>query len=123
MNFCIKAISTNKNARPIKKGDNLTARENESFLESINLMIILNIIKPITRLKSGDITQLKTTPARFPKLITENPPAMIPKPIMAPTIEWVVDTGKDFHVAKLTHRAADNNLIARSYLIHAQVNR
>ena len=30
----------------------------------------------------------------------------IPNPIMAPTIEWVVDTGNDFQVAKLTHNAA-----------------
>ena len=50
--------------------------------------------------------QLNTTAASFIQLITENPPAMIPKPIIAPTIEWVVETGKDFQVAKLTHREA-----------------
>jgi hypothetical protein len=29
----------------------------------------------------------------------------MPKPIMAPTMEWVVETGRDFHVAKETQRA------------------
>ncbi len=47
--------------------------------------------------------QLITAVASFIQLMTENPPAMIPKPIIAPTIEWVVETGKDFQVAKLTH--------------------
>ena len=50
--------------------------------------------------------QLATTAASLAKLMTENPPAMMPKPIIDPTIEWVVETGKDFQVAKLTHRAA-----------------
>ncbi len=58
------------------------------------------------RLNTGEIIQLSITAPSFPQLITENPPASIPNPIMAPTIEWVVDTGSDFHVAKETHRAA-----------------
>ena len=52
------------------------------------------------------MTQLITTAASFIQLITENPPATIPKPIIAPTIECVVETGRDFQVAKLTHSAA-----------------
>ena len=39
-------------------------------------------------------------------MMTVNPPAIIPKPIIAPTIEWVVETGSDFQVAKLTQSAA-----------------
>ena len=34
---------------------------------------------------------------------------MMPKPIIDPTIEWVVDTGRDFQVAKLTQSAAASN--------------
>ena len=60
----------------------------------------------MTRLNTGDIIQLITTAANLAQLMTESPPAMIPKPIIAPTIEWVVDTGSDFQVAKLTQRAA-----------------
>ena len=30
----------------------------------------------------------------------------MPNPIIEPTMEWVVETGRDFHVAKLIHRAA-----------------
>ena len=57
-------------------------------------------------LKIGDTTQLSTTSPSLAQLTTEKPPAMIPKPIMAPTMEWVVETGSDFHVARLTHRDA-----------------
>ena len=60
-------------------------------------MIILN---------TGETIQLMTTAKSLPKLMTENPPAMMPNPIMAPTIECVVETGRDFQVAKLTHSAA-----------------
>ena len=60
----------------------------------------------LARRVDGEITQLATTATNFPQLITENPPAMIPKPIMAPTMEWVVETGRDFQVANDTHRAA-----------------
>ncbi len=58
------------------------------------------------RLKTGDIIQLKTTAANLAQLMTAKPPAMIPKPIINPTIEWVVETGNDFQVAKLTQSAA-----------------
>ena len=47
-----------------------------------------------------------TTAPSFIQLMTENPLAMIPEPIMAPTIEWVVETGKDFQVEKFTHKEA-----------------
>ena len=63
-------------------------------------------MNPITRLNMGEIIQLKTTAPSFPQLITSVPPAMIPKPIMAPTMAWVVDTGKERQVAKDTHKAA-----------------
>jgi hypothetical protein len=43
----------------------------------------------------GEMIQLITTVASFIQLIIENPPAMIPKPVIAPTIEWVVETGKE----------------------------
>ena len=42
-------------------------------------------------------------------LILAVPPATMPNPIMAPTMEWVVDTGSDFQVANETHRAADRS--------------
>ena len=43
--------------------------------------------------KTGETTQLATIDATFPQLTTS---ALIPtaaKPTIAPTIEWVVDTG------------------------------
>ena len=101
-----KDRTTTKSVIPIKTGDRLNDLINAFFLTRINLTIVLNIKKEITRLKTGEITQLITTAASLAQLMTEKPPAMMPKPIMAPTIEWVVDTGNDFQVAKLTHSAA-----------------
>ena len=91
---------------PINKGDNFKDQANESFLDRISRVMALNMMKPITRANTGEMIQLNTTASSLPQLITENPPAMMPKPIMAPTIEWVVDTGSDFQVANDTHRAA-----------------
>ena len=91
---------------PIKIGDDFRALMKGSFLERMVLIIIFNIPKAIIKLKIGEIIQLKTTAPNLPQLMTEKPPAIIPKPIMEPTIEWVVETGKDFQVAKLTQSAA-----------------
>ena len=90
----------------MKNGDSFRALAKASFLFNINFIIILNITKAITRLKTGEITQMATTAASLPQLMTLKPPAMIPNPIIAPTIECVVETGSDFQVAKLTHKAA-----------------
>jgi len=113
MSSCLPGGVLNRNDRattneaiPIKIGDSFRAQTNESFLTRISLTIILNIKKAMIRLKTGDYTQLSTTAASLVQLMTEKPPAMIPKPIIAPTIEWVVETGNDFQVAKLTQRAA-----------------
>ena len=43
--------------------------------------------------KKGETIQEMTIPKTFHHLMTEAPPAMIPKPIIAPTMEWVVETG------------------------------
>ena len=100
LNNLIAGLATTKKViAPVKKGDNFSARSNEFFLERINRTIILNVTNPITRLNIGDMTQLSTTAPSFNQLITVKPPAMIPKPIIAPTMEWVVETGSDFQVA------------------------
>ncbi len=67
--------------------------------------MILNMHQAISILKTGDVIQPATAASSFPQLTIAKPRAMMPKPIMAPTIEWVVETGSDFQVAKLTHRA------------------
>lgn len=85
---------------------NFSEKQRTLVKDIISLTIILNIIKAIIMLKKGEIIQLITTAASLPHLITEKPPAIIPKPIIAPTIAWVVETGRDFQVAKLTHKAA-----------------
>ena len=84
----------------------MSAQWKASLLRRTNLTMMLNMLQAIIRLKMGDMTQLATTAPSLPQLMTVNPPAMMPNPIMAPTMEWVVDTGSDFQVAKLTHRAA-----------------
>ena len=93
-------------ASPINAGDSFSALTNDPFATRITFTIILNIAKAKTRLKTGEITQLRTTAASWDQLMTVKPPAMIPNPIMAPTIECVVETGNDFQVAKPTQRAA-----------------
>ncbi len=72
---------------PIYSGDNFNARPKVSFLERICFTIILNKKKAMAILKSGEMIQLMTTPTSLPQLTTENPPAIIPNPIMAPTMD------------------------------------
>ena len=91
---------------PIKTGESRRACCNAFFFERIDRTMNLNIRNEIIRLKRGEMIQLKATARSLPQFTTENPPATMPKPIMAPTIEWVVDTGSDFKVEKLTHSAA-----------------
>ena len=90
----------------MKIGDSLKAHRKASLLRRTNLTMILNMLQLMIRLNTGDMIQLATTAPSLPQLMTANPPAIIPNPIMAPTMEWVVDTGSDFQVAKLTHKAA-----------------
>ncbi|MPN36683.1 hypothetical protein SDC9_184193 [bioreactor metagenome] len=58
---------------------------------------------------TGEITQLAAMLLIVPQLAAFMPPAAMPAPRTAPTMEWVVDTGAPMAVAKFSHKAPASN--------------
>ena len=98
-----KIINT---VKAIRKGDSIAM----DFLRfedlKINLISNLKIMKASSPANRGEIIQDKTTCPNFPQLTISLPPATNPNPIKAPIIEWVVEIGKDFQVAKVIQNPA-----------------
>ena len=61
----------------------------------------------------GEMIHPKTMLSSLNQLTTDGPPTMRPKPIIAPTMECVVETGRLLTVARNTHkepaRSAESN--------------
>ena len=62
------------------------------------------ITKASTPPISGDVTHEATICATLPQLTASTPSATAPKPTIAPTIEWVVETGSPMRVAHQQQR-------------------
>ncbi len=87
----------------MKKGPVFLAETRGSSLPSMSLVMSLKVKKASMHPNTGERTQLAATWPTFPQETTPTPPAIKPKPIIAPTMEWVVEIGIDFQVAKVTH--------------------
>ena len=68
-----------------------------------------NIAAATTPPNTGEITQLAAICPIFAQSTIAKPLAAMPEPIMAPTIECVVETGAPTAVAMFSHKAAANN--------------
>ena len=78
-------------------------------LSSMNFLALKNIKNDIVPAVIGDITQLDAIVPTLDQDTASKPREITTKPTIAPTIEWVVDTGHPFLLAINNHVPAAIN--------------
>ncbi len=91
----------------IKMGVVLATPPVVSILASTALSMNRNITKAPAAVNSGERIHEVTMYITCFQLTADNPPATIPNPIIAPTMEWVVETGRFWYVARHTQSEAE----------------
>ncbi len=102
-----------KKVSPTKKGLHRRAFTNMSGLDRIRFRMNRNIRNAIRLARKGEMIQERAISKTFVHWMTATPPVISPKPIMAPTTEWVVDTGNCCQVAKKTQKLAARRAASR----------
>jgi len=69
----------------------------------------MNRAKEMVPASTGDTTQLATMVVTRPQLTTSTEMPTAAKPTMAPTIEWVVETGQPLRLATSSQMPAANS--------------
>ena len=101
-----KEQPTRTMVRAIQRGPHLRALPKKSFCRKIFFLIGVKMRKAMPAARNGEIIQDRTTPPSFIQFTTDGPPATMPNPRIAPTMECVLDTGSAVSVAMSTHAAA-----------------
>ena len=79
----------------------------------------MNRAKDIVPASSGDTSQLAAMVPTFSQCTASMPIPTAAKPTMAPTIEWVVETGEPFMVAIISQVPAASSADSMPYTINS----
>ena len=89
----------------VNTGKILAVRSYGFTVSKTNLLIRVKILNEKSPAISGDANQEATINPTLSQLIPSSPPYANENPIIAPIIEWVVETGHLTYVANVNHKA------------------